>query len=164
MTETWGDRSTLERTIQYVIKSVAQWGVLNPGSEKGSLVATHNLIRISERLRSTAQCRLHVVQCDTRITQVNTYESWETPDSLKPENFRGHGGTDFRPVFDWIREKVLPVKGWPDLLAYLTDTQGPFPDNLPAYPVVWLPPQTARVIWYEDRDSFSLNHPLTAWQ
>jgi VWA-like domain (DUF2201) len=97
---------------------------------------------------TTLNCTVPPSCCSVRhqITQVNTYESWETPDSLKPEDFRGRGGTDFRPVFDWIREKVLPVEGWPDLLAYLTDAQGPFPDNLPAYPVVWLLPQTARVI------------------
>ena len=28
MTETWGDRSTLERTIQHVLRSMAQWGLL----------------------------------------------------------------------------------------------------------------------------------------
>ena len=27
MTRSWGDRSTLERTIQHVLKSMAQWGV-----------------------------------------------------------------------------------------------------------------------------------------
>lgn len=48
MMETWGDRSTLERTIQHVLKSMAQWGVLHAGSEKGSLVASRNLIQISE--------------------------------------------------------------------------------------------------------------------
>ena len=100
------------------------------------LTASHRPVH---GLRSTAQCRLHVVQCDTKITQVNT------PDPhLNPEDFRGRGGTDFRPVFEWIREKVLPVEGWPDLLAYLTDAEGQFPENLPAYPVVWLLPQRVK--------------------
>jgi len=93
-------------------------------------------------LRSTAQCRLHVVQCDTRITQVKTYESWETPEpGLFPEELRGRGGTDFKPVFEWIREKVLPVDGYPDLLAYLTDADGQYPHKAPAYPVVWIIPE-----------------------
>jgi hypothetical protein len=50
MTESWGDRSTLERTIQPVLKSMAQWGVLKPGSEKGSLVVARNPIRVSEEI------------------------------------------------------------------------------------------------------------------
>ena len=37
MTETWGDRSTLERTIQHVLRSMAQWGLLRAGEEHGSL-------------------------------------------------------------------------------------------------------------------------------
>ena len=39
MTETWGDRSTLERTIQHVLRSITQWGLLRHGKEKGSLIA-----------------------------------------------------------------------------------------------------------------------------
>ena len=98
-------------------------------------------------LRSTAQCRLHVVQCDTRITQVKTYESWETPDpGLLPEELRGRGGTDFKPVFEWIRDKVLPIDGYPDLLAYLTDADGRYPDRAPAYPVVWILPERVNAI------------------
>lgn len=48
MTESWGDRSTLERTIQHVLKSMAQWGVLHAGSEKGSLVASRSPIQTSQ--------------------------------------------------------------------------------------------------------------------
>jgi len=50
MTETWGDRSTLRRTIQHVLKSMAQWGVLKPGSEKGSLVVARSPIQVSEEI------------------------------------------------------------------------------------------------------------------
>jgi hypothetical protein len=50
MTESWGDRSTLERTIQHVLKSMAQWGVLKPGSEKGSLIVARKPIRVSEEI------------------------------------------------------------------------------------------------------------------
>lgn len=50
MTEAWGDRSTLERTIQHVLRSMAQWELIHPGSEKGSLVAAANAIEISDEL------------------------------------------------------------------------------------------------------------------
>ena len=39
MTDDWGDRSTLERTIQHVLKSMTQWGLLRAGKEHGSLIA-----------------------------------------------------------------------------------------------------------------------------
>jgi hypothetical protein len=48
--ESWGDRSTLERTIQHVLKSMSQWGVLHSGSEKGSLVAARDPIAVSEEI------------------------------------------------------------------------------------------------------------------
>jgi len=42
------------------------------------------------------------------------------------------GGTDFRPVFDWVaREGETP-----DGLIYLTDMYGCFP-SAPGYPVLW---------------------------
>ncbi|MER9225798.1 hypothetical protein NKI39_09085 [Mesorhizobium sp. M0664] len=50
MTEAWGDRSTLERTIQHVIKSMAQWGVLHPGLEKGSLAGGRKPIQVSNEI------------------------------------------------------------------------------------------------------------------
>jgi hypothetical protein len=50
LTESWGDRSTLERTIQHALKSMAQWGVLRSGSRKGSLVIARNPIQVSEEI------------------------------------------------------------------------------------------------------------------
>jgi hypothetical protein len=38
MTDDWGDRSPLERTIQHVLKSMTQWGLLRVGEDHGSLV------------------------------------------------------------------------------------------------------------------------------
>lgn len=45
----------------------------------------------------------------------------------------GGGGTDFRPVFEWIKERELQ----PDALIYFTDMCGPFPTEDPGYPVIW---------------------------
>jgi len=51
-----------------------------------------------------------------------------------PEEICGGGGTDFRPLFDWVEREHLS----PDLLVYFTDAEGRFPDHEPHYPVVWL--------------------------
>lgn len=58
MTETWGDRSTLERTIQHVLRSLTQWGLLRAGPEHGSLVGTSKPILIDENV---SQLLLHAV-------------------------------------------------------------------------------------------------------
>lgn len=48
MTEAWGDRSTLERTIQHVLRSLAQWGLLRAGSERGSLIGPAQRLPLGE--------------------------------------------------------------------------------------------------------------------
>lgn len=50
MTETWGDRSTLERTIQHVLKSLVQWGLLRAGQEHGSLVGPVKRIEVGDEI------------------------------------------------------------------------------------------------------------------
>lgn len=46
---------------------------------------------------------------------------------------KGGGGTDFRPVFEWIKEHDVH----PDQLVFVTDGYGVFPDEEPPYPVIW---------------------------
>ena len=58
MTETWGDRSTLERTIQHVLRSMAQWGLLRKGEEPGSLVGPPQPVCIND---DVGQLLLHAV-------------------------------------------------------------------------------------------------------
>ncbi len=96
-------------------------------------------------LRSTAQCRLHVLQCDAGIADHAVFEGWEEPPGdLLPEAFKGRGGTDFRPVFDLVARRIEPREGPPDLLAYMTDGMGAFPEARPRWPVVWLLPEGCR--------------------
>lgn len=45
----------------------------------------------------------------------------------------GGGGTDFRPVFEHIEDNRME----PRCLIYLTDLAGKFPDEEPAFPVLW---------------------------
>ena len=96
-------------------------------------------------LRCSAQCRLHVVQCDAGITDHRVYEGWEAPPRHDGrEKFKGGGGTDFRPVFDLVARAIIPSEGPPDLLAYMTDAIGTFPEKAPRWPVVWLLPEGSR--------------------
>jgi predicted metal-dependent peptidase len=115
------------------------------GSIDGPLAA--RFLAEVHALRCSAHCRLHVLQCDAAIADRRVYQSWEQPPAgLMPERFKGRGGTDFRPVFDLVATEISRPEGWPDLLAYLTDGHGRFPERAPPYPVVWLLPEGSGVV------------------
>jgi predicted metal-dependent peptidase len=47
----------------------------------------------------------------------------------------GRGGTDFRPVFEWVEEAGIA----PACLLYFSDLESSrFPENAPPYPVMWV--------------------------
>lgn len=65
-------------------------------------------------------------------TAVNKHVTLEPGDAIDPTIY-GRGGTDFRPVFEWIENFDEPIAG----LIVFTDLEGPFPDQAPDYPVLW---------------------------
>jgi predicted metal-dependent peptidase len=50
----------------------------------------------------------------------------------------GGGGTDFRPVFDWVAARRGNGPRPCDAVVYCTDGYGTFPPRPPAYPVAWV--------------------------
>jgi len=73
--------------------------------------------------------RIYVVYCDAAVNSVQEFGPSE-PITLEP---KGGGGTDFRPVFDWVEENAIN----PACLIYLTDLCcGSYP-VAPDYPVLW---------------------------
>ncbi|AKM45368.1 hypothetical protein NL30_36640 [Burkholderia contaminans] len=74
--------------------------------------------------------RLIVMDCDERVTQVQVFERGEAVE-LAP--LKGGGGTSFVDPFRRLqRDEIEPV-----FLVYLTDMEGTFPREEPAYPVLW---------------------------
>jgi predicted metal-dependent peptidase len=88
------------------------------------------MAEVSGILEEIRPRRLSCVMCDAAINAVHELQDAIDLTSIK---LVGGGGTDFRPVFDWITEQG----GTPDALAYLTDGLGCFPDQAPNYPVIW---------------------------
>jgi predicted metal-dependent peptidase len=74
--------------------------------------------------------RLVVMDCDTRVTQVQVFERGE-PLDLAP--LKGGGGTSFVDPF----RRILSERIDPAFLVYLTDMDGAFPKEEPCYPVLW---------------------------
>ncbi|MBQ7178844.1 MAG: hypothetical protein IJS08_15620 [Victivallales bacterium] len=86
-------------------------------------------------LNSFGSYQLTVIQCDAEVQKVDVFDDM-TPLLPDYEWFaKGGGGTDFRPVFDYVEEKL---KLTPNLLIYLTDGFGSYPEHAPAYPMLWM--------------------------
>lgn len=75
--------------------------------------------------------RLLQIWADAGVASVQEIYPGETLDP-KP---CGGGGTDFRPVFDYVRDTL---RNDVDYVIYATDGYGTFPDEAPPYPVIWL--------------------------
>jgi predicted metal-dependent peptidase len=98
-----------------------------------------------DRLRSITECTLTLIQCDTKIHQIDVFEAFE--ESLfrssgdKQYAFHGRGGTDLRPPFEWTDKNIQSGMVQADALIYLTDGFGAMPLKAPAYPALWVIPQ-----------------------
>ena len=75
--------------------------------------------------------KIEFLQCDTAINQHDTYTRESLP--LKVE-FKGRGGTDFAPVWEYIEENHLNPKA----CIYLTDLYPCCWGEQPPYPVLWI--------------------------
>lgn len=73
---------------------------------------------------------VELIQCDADIHEVT-----KNIRNKKVIEIKGRGGTDFRPVFKYIKEKY---KDKIDLLVYGTDLMGDFPKEAPKYKVIWV--------------------------
>ena len=86
-------------------------------------------------MKSFGKFDLDVIQCDAKIQNVEHYSEANPPPPDKKWKVKGFGGTDFHPVFDYIRKKMHVQ---PDLLVFFTDGYGDAPKQRPAYPVMWV--------------------------
>ena len=108
------------------------------GSTSGELVQTflqktYNILRQQETFFT--KINLHIIQCDAQIQEDAKITSQEEFDEyLKTMQIRGLGGTDFRPVFEYVDQlrkdkEFVNLKG----LIYFTDGYGAFPEHQPDY-------------------------------
>jgi len=74
--------------------------------------------------------RLIVIDCDTRVTQMQIFERGGEV-ILKPPC--GGGGSVFIDPFRRVEEEGIQ----PAFLVYLSDLDGQFPSDVPSYPVLW---------------------------
>ncbi len=96
-----------------------------------------------DAIKGALPLRVTLLVCDAALAPDGPwrFEPWQAVEL--PRTFQGGGGTDFTPVFDWVRDEGLR----PDALVYFTDADGRFPDEAPDYPVVWLVKGNKPVPW-----------------
>jgi len=87
-----------------------------------------------DALKAQVRAEVTLHACDNKLAQDGPWrfamwQSLELPDSIS-----GGGGTDFRPVFDWLEADRIE----PDLLVYFTDAEGRFPETEPSFATIWL--------------------------
>ena len=108
------------------------------GSTSGELVQkflqkTYNILMESESFFS--KVNVHIIQCDADIQEDAKIANREEFDRyIKTMQIRGLGGTDFRPVFQYV-DKLIAEKEFINLkgLIYFTDGFGVFPSTKPGY-------------------------------
>ena len=104
-------------------------------------------------LKSFGKFDIRVIECASSILQVWTVSSSDPMTDLTQHQFKVGGGTDFTPVFEYIRDHHLT----PNVLIYFTDGDGSCPKTKPPYPVLWMltrggvaPVPWGQVIYYKE--------------
>ena len=87
---------------------------------------------INSILNCVDEYKIFLIQCDAKIQSIDEYLSPKKID-IKELKIKGRGGTDFRPVFEYMRENNILYP-----LIYFTDLMGTFPDYFPSFPVLWV--------------------------
>ncbi len=94
---------------------------------------TYNIMKSTESFFS--KINVHIIQCDTKIQEdVKITNQEEFDEYIKTMSLKGFGGTDFRPVFNYVDQmrkehEFSHLKG----LIYFTDGYGVFPERKPDY-------------------------------
>jgi predicted metal-dependent peptidase len=92
--------------------------------------------------------RVHVIFCDSKVRHVEELDDSDMSNAFAhlKAKVKGGGGTDFRPVFDWVADNDIQ----PTALIYLTDMEGTFPSAGPDYPVMWAKTTEHAAPWGDD--------------
>jgi len=92
---------------------------------------------INAIMQSYPNYEIDVITADAKVQSHKVYLPGEKLDY----EVSGGGGTDFRPVFDYIDRHI----NYPTLLLYFTDGQGTFPQQEAPYDVMWIMPEEGEV-------------------
>lgn len=164
-----GDKMLLIEPLEYKEEKVIKDFVIaidTSGSCSGDLVKkfvnkTYSILKESESFSS--RVNIHIIQCDARVqndTKITNKEEME--EFIRNMKLYGFGGTDFRPVFEYV-DDLIKNKEFENLcgLIYFTDGYGTYPSNPTPYKTAFafledynnrddVPAWAMSVYWNED--------------
>lgn len=136
----YGNMPLIEPLEYKEIKQIKEFVIAidTSGSTSGELVQTfinktYNILKQQESFAT--RINLYIIQCDADIQEAVNITSQESFDQyLSDFKIKGLGGTDFRPVFQYVDEliaekKLTNLKG----MLYFTDGLGVYPAKAPEY-------------------------------
>ncbi len=135
------DKMPLIEPLEYKEEKVIRDFVIaidTSGSVQGEIVQafltkTYNILKSSESFNK--KVNIHIIQCDAKIQSDTVVTNLQELEQLFSKlKLKGFGGTDFRPVFDYVEKlkkdgEFTKLKG----LIYFTDGYGTFPNQKPDY-------------------------------
>lgn len=136
----YGKMPLIEPLEYKEVKAIKEFviAVDTSGSTSGELVQkfvqkTYNILKSTESFFT--KINLHIIQCDVDIREDRKITCQDDFDEyLKTMQIHGLGGTDYRPVFEYV-EKLRAEQEFQNLkgLIYFTDGYGAFPAKKPDY-------------------------------
>ena len=122
--------SSISQTFRLVI------AVDSSGSVDEELLSSF-LSEISFLMAMVQNYQIDLLVCDDKIHSHQTFLSGD----LLECTLIGGGGTNYKPVFEFIDQELEDVK----LLLYFTDLEGIFPKEDPRYEVKWVTPKEGQI-------------------
>ncbi len=110
------------------------------GSVDEALLTTF-LGEVSSMMQQYPNYEIDLITADVKVQSHKTFLQGEVLDC----DISGGGGTDFRPVFEYIDQRIE----YPTLLLYFTDGEGRYPKEEPPYDVLWVMPEEMEVSFGE---------------
>ncbi|MDD6325322.1 MAG: VWA-like domain-containing protein [Lachnospiraceae bacterium] len=129
--------SNLHRIREFII------AIDTSGSVQGEIVAEflRQTVHVLQQTASfTDQVSIYILQCDAQIQNcIQIHELKELDAYIDHLELHGFGGTDFRPVFDYVaqlleQKKLKKING----LLYFTDGAGVYPETEPPYKTAFI--------------------------
>ena len=134
------------RRVKHFVIALDTSGSVGKNTVRAFVQKTYNILKSEESFFRSVN--IYIVQCDTRVQNAALITSIDELEGYMAKlEIKGFGGTDFRPVFEFIdsqraQGKLCDMKG----MIFFTDAMGTFPEEMPSY-------ETAFVIMQGDYET-----------